>query len=122
MNRWLKKGSSTVCFQYETVDDSIRAEKFQISASNGAGVLRFDLNPCDSNQKEDESHIHELVLQAFTLDEDYIIQNLKQFLSVHNVNSFEAEILSKSRLLRYKVDIGTAQMGGLAFNVTEQVS
>jgi len=60
--RSLRKGSSSVYLQYANVGDSIEAEKFDIGLLDGALVLAFTLRPVDSNQREDEDHLHKMRL------------------------------------------------------------
>lgn len=54
MIRVLKKGLSSVYFQYGNTGESIGAKYFNTEIIDDTAIIRFDLNPIDSNQRDDE--------------------------------------------------------------------
>jgi len=83
----LRKGSSLVYFQYPNVGGDIYADRFEVELHNYVATLRFRIKPSDSNQKDDEEHLHEYSLQSVRLDDKYIINHLGNFLKNKSVSS-----------------------------------
>lgn len=110
MRKTLRRGASSVYLQYESGGDTIRADNFEAALEGSAAVIRFHLKPVDENQRIDERRLHSDALTAIHLSDDYIIDNLEQFLSHRLVSAQElrVQILSQGRALDYTVAIGVA--------------
>lgn len=103
MKRDLKRGYETVVLIYGSVEDSMGADSFVIEATEGKAVINFNLKPCDSNQKEDENHIHQYELESIQIQNEQIINNFRNYVENNRCESFEVQINSKGKLFSYSV-------------------
>lgn len=119
MRRSLRKGRSSVYFHYEHVGDSIGAKEFEAELRGDTAVLRFTLSPVDENQRMDEERLLTDTPKQIDLSDDYVIDNLNDFL-VHQrdvVKAVEVEVLSSGRIFRFSVVPGAAAMNVLPLMV-----
>jgi hypothetical protein len=120
MRHDLQKGKSSVYLQYGTSGgDSIGAEQFEAAVEGKAVVIRFHLKPVDDNQRIDERRLHSETLTEVHISDDYIIDNLAQFLKQPYVAAQEMrlQILSQGKPLDYVVSFGAAGLGHLPLMV-----
>ena len=118
----LRKGSSSVYFQYENTGESMGANEFEAEIKNNILIFRFNVKPVDSNQREDEDHLHEMELLSVTVDDDYIITRFIDFIKNKNVDGFHMEIMSRGKRLVFVVAEGPSKLNGLTFNIENKVS
>jgi len=121
----LRKGKSSVYLHYESGSgDTIGAEQFEAAVEGAAVVIRFHLAPVDDNQSIDERRLHSETLTEIHISDDYIIDNLAQFLKHPYVTAQEMrlQILSQGKPLDYMVSFGAAGLGHLPFLVQRVAS
>jgi len=110
----LRKGHSSVYLEYEHGGDSMGAECFEAEVRDGTVIFRFTVRPVDGNQRDDENRLHSENLQSVQISDDYVIDQLSDFLSRHTgVSGMCLEILSKGKRLKYSVEPGAAGLGFL---------
>jgi hypothetical protein len=124
MQHVLRKGTSRVYLQYDHVGDSIGADNFVATLRNDEIVISFNLHPVDSNQKSDEERLHSEELREIHLSDDYVIENLSEFLSSPKVTALQlaVEITSCGKVLHFPIAIGPAGLGFLPLVVQRQAS
>ena len=118
----LRKGHSSVYLQYEHVGESMGAEKFETESNNGTLIFRFRINPVDSNQRDDEAHLHEYKLQSITVYDDHIITKFINFIKNKHASEFRVEIVSQGKCLEFSIAEGPSQLNGLTFQIENEVS
>ena len=118
----LRKGSSSVYFQYESTGESMGAEEFEAEVKNNILIFRFKVKPVDSNQREDEEHLHEMELLSVTVDDDYIITRFIDFIKNKSIEGFHVEVFSRGKRLVFSVSEGPSKLNGLTFNIENKVS
>lgn len=118
----LRKGSSSVYLQYEVTGESMGAKEFEAEIKNNILIFRFKVNPVDSNQRDDEDHLHEMELKSVTVDDDYIITKFIDFIKNKSVEGFNLEIISRGRSLVFNVAEGPSKLNGLTFNIENKIS
>jgi hypothetical protein len=111
----LRKGQSCVYLQYANIGETIGAKQFEAERRGNVVVLRFTLNPVDGNQRSDEERLHSDTLLQVHLADNYIIENLNDFLDHwgQSASALELEIISKGRKLRFSLELGSAGMNML---------
>ncbi|MGA2989330.1 MAG: hypothetical protein ABSD88_02560 [Candidatus Korobacteraceae bacterium] len=105
--RSLRKGSSSVYLQYANVGDSIEAEKFDIGLLDGALVLAFTLRPVDSNQREDEDHLHKMRLLSVQIMDERVATGLRRYCALHSheiTKGMRLEIISRMKKLTFEIN------------------
>lgn len=124
MVRHLRKGHSSVYLQFDNDGSSIGAEAFQVEVQNNVVIIRFTLRPVDGNQKSDEENLHSKELKSVQISDDYIIENLSEFLKEHSKNCSEMrlEIWSKGKNFVFAVEFGAAGINFLPLLVSRIVA
>lgn len=91
------------------------AERFEVEASGEVITIRFTTHPVDGNQRDDEEHLHSDELQSVQISDEYVIEQLKNFLANHSpsISGMRLEILSKGKKLLFSVAPGAAAIGCL---------
>ena len=112
----LRKGSSSIYFQYETTGESIGVVETEVEIVNRDLVFRCKVSPVDSNQKMDEDHLHEMELKSITLGDDYMITKFVEFCENKIISAFKVEILSRGKHLVFNVSEGPSKINGLTFS------
>ncbi len=118
----LRKGSSSVYLEYENAGESIGADKFEVEVKDDILIFRFHLTPVDSNQKDDEGHLHEMDLLSVTVDDDYIITRFIDYIQNKRIYGFGVEIISCGKRLVFSVAEGPSKLNSLTFNINHEVS
>ncbi|MDD4913083.1 MAG: hypothetical protein PHP57_12375 [Sideroxydans sp.] len=115
MIQYLRKGRSSVYLQFKNDGFSIGAENFQAETSNQITTLSFTLHPVDGNQRDDEKYLHSGELLSIQIHDDFVIENLTEYLKNHstNVSALHLEILSKNKKFTYSVEFGAAGLNFL---------
>lgn len=91
------------------------AERFEAEISGEVITLRFTVYPVGGNQQDDEEHLHSEELQSVQISDDYVIEQLTDFLANHppGISGVRLEILSKGKKLLFSVTPGAAAIGCL---------
>ncbi len=91
------------------------AERFEAEISGDVIILRFTVRPVSGNQQDDEDHLHSEDLQSVQISDDYVIEQLTDFLDNHRpgISGVRLEILSKGKRLLYSVTPGASAIGCL---------
>jgi hypothetical protein len=118
----LRKGHSSVYFQYPTVGESMGAEMFEVEIKNSVLIFKFTVKPVDSNQISDEAHLHEMELSSVTIDDDYIISKFINFIKTKTISAFHLEIISRGKKLIFNVAQGPGRINGLSFNIENKIN
>ena len=121
----LRKGQSGVYLVYVGGSgDSLGAKGFELCVEGDVAVIRFQLSPVDENQRIDECRLHSESLSEIHIADDYIIENLRQFLGQPYVTAKElrVQIVSQAKLLDYTVSFGAAGLDKLPLLVTRVAS
>lgn len=103
MGRSLRKGSFSVYLQYPNVGDSIGAEMCAVERDGDTAIISLRLRPAGRNEKEDERNLHEQKLISATIDDHYIINNLKRFLEHNLCHSMALKIFSMRKTFAFHV-------------------
>ena len=113
MKRSLRKGPSSVYFQYSNDCDGVNADTFEVEIIKDTLIFRFCLKPVDSNQTDDENDLHELELQSVMIDDEYIVDNFSNLFKHNAASSMKLEIDSKGNMLSYNVTPEIDEIGKL---------
>ncbi len=90
-------------------------ERFEAEVSGEVLTLRFTVRPVDGNQQDDERHLHSEELQSVQISDDYVIEQLTDFLAhqLPGISGVRLEILSMGKKLLYSAEFGAAAIGCL---------
>ena len=114
MKRSLRKGTSAVHLEYEHTGDTIGAKAFAVEVVDGVAILSFVLHPVDSNQREDEEHLHELKLLSIQLDHEYVVRRFRDFVRRHHeAKAMRVDILSRGTKLSFAATLSKLDKGML---------
>jgi hypothetical protein len=123
--RSLKKGFSGVYFQYASDGDLIGAERFEVEVVGGELVLGFTLRPVDSNQRDDEEHLHngQKLLSMQILDDERLIADLRRFCKSRSsevTRGMVLAIISRNKTLTFRVQHQEARKLSLIFHLSAE--
>ena len=103
MKRNLRKGSSSVHFEYSDGGESIRADTFEAETVADILTLSFRLRPVDDNERMDEENLHTKNLLSISIDDKYIIDGLTSYLKHYPASSMQLCVISKGKNLSFSV-------------------
>lgn len=120
----LRKGQSSIYIQYKTGGDAIGVKNTEVEVINNIAIIRFELNPVDQNQRIDAQNLDKDEPMEIHISDDYIIENLYQFLNQSYVNAQElrVEIIYKTKIYNYPIAFGAAGLNFLPLLVGENAS
>lgn len=115
MRRSLRKGMTSVYFQYTYTGHSIGAKLCESEVADGTALLSFTTSPVDSNQKYDEKHLHEDKLLYISITDKTIIDGYINHIKQCRIktNTYKLEILSLGKKLTYETTPESIVIGNL---------
>ena len=106
---------TSLYFQHEHTGHSIGAKLCESHVVDDVAILRLTLSPVDSNQKQDESYLHEEVLISASLNDEVIIKgfiaHVKQ--SPNKISGYVLEVISRQKKLEFTVFPDISNQGNL---------
>ena len=115
MARSLRKGASSMYFLHENAGHSIGVKKCESDVGGGVAVLKVTMAAVDSNQKHDESYLHDAPLLSASIDDKAVVEGFVAHANsgVPEVEVYRLEILSQGKCLVKNVVPELAQQGNL---------
>jgi len=105
MKKQLCSDYELICLVYDISDDSMGANSLCVEEHDTGATFSFNLEPKGSNHLEDITHLDSCDLQRVQIDNQYVIDGLSKFLSIHNVYVSELIMRFKSKEYKYKASI-----------------
>lgn len=101
MVRSLRKGTSSMYFQHEHTGHSIGVKQCESEVDGGVAVLKVTVAPVDSNQKYDESYLHDEPLLSAAIDDNTVVEGFIAHVNsgVPKVEEYRLDLLTRGKLL-----------------------
>lgn len=105
MIRSLRKGMSRMYFQHENTGHSIGIKLSHSEVKDSMVILRATVSPVDSNQKHDESYLHEELLLSAAIDDETIVEGFGRHINhgSSTIEEYRLELVSRGKTLSFKV-------------------
>lgn len=115
MVRSLRKGASSMYFQHEHTGHSIGVKECKSEVNRGVAVLKVTLAPVDSNQRHDESYLHDEPLLSAAIDDKTVVEKFIAHVNsgVPKVEDYRLELLSRDKRIVKHVVPELTQQGSL---------
>lgn len=115
MVRSLRKGTTSMYFQHEHTGHSIGVKQCESEVDGGVAVLKVTVAPVDSNQKHDETYLHDEPLLSAAIDDKTVIEGFIAHVDsgVPKVEEYKLELVSRGKRLVKNVVPELAQQGNL---------
>lgn len=105
MNRSLRKGLTFVYFQHRNTGHDIGVKLAESELDNGLAILRLTLSPVSGDQKHNENHLHNEVLESASISDDQVIDGFIRHIKTSSIKitSYKLELLSRGNKLEFNV-------------------
>ncbi|HEY2390267.1 MAG TPA: hypothetical protein VGK22_03765 [Candidatus Angelobacter sp.] len=102
----LRKGTSTIYFQYAITGHKMGAVDTRVAVVNGVALLKFKVQPITDSQRLDENYLHGHALLCVHISDKYVLKGLRRFLAGQSTeisNGMRLEIYSRNKTLSFPV-------------------